>query len=214
MIVLTINYHELFEAEIRRVTKKTFLLFFVLLFCLQGVVFSAVIVGGRTGTLVITSSNGAVLTVGPNDPLPVIQDGSVIKVVNGTAQISTTDTTTVKVVAGNQTFQLAAGTNMNLIYEPSGAVFMEVTAGRVTTVVADGKTAMMGTGNQVRLLANGDIEVVQGEVTLTDSDGNTTTLGPGAILNGYTPPVIPDVLSMDSNVQSEETSRDISPIKS
>ena len=91
---------------------------------------------------------------------------------------------------------------------------MEVTAGQVTTTTADGRTATLTTGNQVRFTSDGGMKAVKGDVVITDSNGKTTTLKAGATLAGYTPPSVGDIGDLDGTVQSEETSRDISPTQS
>lgn len=184
------------------------------LVCFQLTASAAVVVEARTGTLIITNSDGATLTVGPTDPLPMIQDGSSVQVVDGIARISTKGTTTLQVVVGTQTFQLAAGTTLNVMFEPTGAVIAEAMTGKMTTTLADGRVPTVDTGDQIRLTPDGGFEAIRGEVILTDGTGKTEVLGPGNKIEGYTPPETPDVVTMDTTVQSEENSRDISPVQS
>ncbi len=194
--------------------KKTSLLVIGFFLCFQLAVFAAVVVEARTGTLIVTNPDGTTLAVGPTDSLPLIQDASSVKVVDGIARISTTGTTTLQVVAGTQTFQLAVGTTLNVMFEPTGAVIAEAMTGKMTTILADGRTATVDTGDQIRLTPDGGFEAIKGEVILTDSTGRTEILDAGNKIEGYTPPETPDVATMDTTVQSEENSRDISPVQS
>ncbi|MFH0984180.1 MAG: hypothetical protein V1882_01440 [Candidatus Omnitrophota bacterium] len=194
--------------------KKISLLAIGFLICFPLAAFAAVLVEGRTGTLIITNPDGTTITAGPNDPLPVIQDGASVKVMDGVARISTTGTTILQVLAGTLTFQLAPGTILNVMFEPTGAVIAEAMTGQMTTVIADGRTATMDAGDQIRLTPDGGFEAFKGEIILTDSTGKTEILGAGIKIEGYTPPETPDVLTVDTQVQSEETSRDISPVQS
>ncbi len=179
----------------------------------QATVFAAVNVGQRTGTFRITNPDGTVATVAPGDPLPAIADGATIEVVDGDVQVSTTDGYTVNFVAGGRTFQAAAGTTVNVTFESSGVFLVEVTAGRVTLITADNGTATLNPGAQVRVgsavtSATG-FEMVKGEVSLTDANGTTTTLTSAGNNS------LGDLgnMGLDTEVQSEETSRDISPVK-
>jgi uncharacterized protein (DUF2345 family) len=145
--------------------KKIFLAAFIFAWVFQSAAFAEVIVGERTGTLIVTSPDAScVVTVAPGDPLnaSTYLDGTLIQVVSGVARISTTGTTTIRVIAGGQTFQLAADTAVQVISEPAGAV-VKVTAGPVTTTSASGRTATLNSGDQIRLFPKtGALKVIKG----------------------------------------------------
>ncbi|HNX69111.1 MAG TPA: hypothetical protein PLL75_08045 [Candidatus Omnitrophota bacterium] len=196
--------------------KKIFWVTFIMLGVMQTVSFAAVTIDNRAGTLNITQPDGSVISVGPNEPLPVIQDGATVEAVNGSVQVSTTDGSTAKVVIGGQVLQISAGTTVNQTRDPSGSVSFEVTSGQAILLTTDGGTATLGVGTQI--LLNGPVEnaaglnVVKGEVTFVDASGNTTTIAGTPSVGGYQPPAIPDTTLVDTSVQTEEDSRDISPV--
>lgn len=196
--------------------KKIAWVTFILLGCFQIAALAAVTVNQHTGTLKITQADGTVVTVGPADALPVIQDGATIEVVDGVLLVSTTDASTAKVVANGQTFQLAAGTTISQTYDSTGAALFEVTAGQASLITTDGWTAALGPCAQIStsgpVTSTTGMNVVKGEVFFTKTGEKTTTMAGIPCAEGYQPPAIPDTTPLDTSVQNEENSRDISPI--
>lgn len=196
--------------------KRILISVFVLFMGLQVPAFAAINVVNRTGTIKITMpGGGAVITVNVGDPLSAIPDGASIEIVTGTAQFSATESSTVSVTAGGQTIQVTSGATVNVTMEASGASLVEVAAGNVTVQTSTGSTVTMNTGDQIRITtggANGGVEVLKGEVTSTTTGGETTTLT-APLGEPYTPPAVQEPAALDTNVQNEEGSNDISPVK-
>lgn len=184
---------------------------------------AAVDITNRSGTISIAMPDGSVVTVTVDQQLPaVIPDGAVITVVSGTANVSTSGTSTVSVSIGGSTVQVSAGTTLRLGLNPTGVANISVTTGQA--IVSNGGTsATIGSNSSINVISDantgmGSFQVVSGSVTFQLPDGTTVARDPANPTvefkaEAYTPPALPDVTNVRNDVAGGETARDISPAK-
>ena len=112
--------------------------------------FAAVTVANQTGTIAITTPTGEVITVEAGQPLPSIASGSTIEVITGTAEISATGNDSVQVLVNNATATLTNGATVQVKVDlQSGNGTLNVVAGSVTLINADGTTQVVTPGAPV-----------------------------------------------------------------
>jgi hypothetical protein len=201
---------------------KTMLLAGFFVFALVASSFAAVNIENRTGTIKVSMPDGTVLTIAANQPLPAIPDGAVITLVSGTASITTTGASMVSVAIGGSTVQINSGSSVNLGLNSSGTANIATTSGQV--VVSNGGTkATLDTGDSVNVSVNsatstGSFQVVSGSIDVQTPNGQSSTLDSNSPAfefkaEAYTPPAITDVPEVKTEVKTEETTKDISPVK-
>jgi uncharacterized cupin superfamily protein len=168
--------------------KKTLWGAFALVFVFQTVVFATVTVGKgtRSGKWRISQSEmGAKgIEVGPQEPLPVIPDGSSV-LVQGNAELTTTGKSTVYLIEAVP-FKLLEDTTCKRTTVPGTTdILVEVSAGKATVTQPDKRVLELDAGDQVRLTKAGNVDVVKGEVVLSESSGKTTKFAAGKSLEGF-----------------------------
>jgi hypothetical protein len=111
------------------------------------------------------------------------------------------------------------------VNQSTGAVVWAATAGTVTVTANNGTTATINAGSAVQITTNQTTGVttmtaIRGTVTVHTTNGVTVTLNsdnPTFSTNdkgeAYTPPPPPPVEPLETGVQTEESARDISPVK-
>ena len=203
--------------------KKTLLLASAFVFLTAFSAFAAVNVADRTGTIKIGMPDGTSVTVTADQALPAIPDGAVISIISGTANISTTGSSTVNVTMGRTSVQVSAGSAVSVSFDQAtGNANIASTSGQVT-VTNNGNIATLDSGDAVKVVVNsstnqGTLQAETGSVNVRLADGSSTTLDSNHPsldfqAEAYTPPALPDVGTVETNVRTEETAKDISPIK-
>ena len=198
--------------------KKLLFLIMTFFFAFQLTCFADINITNQNGTIKITSPDGTVVTVEAGQPIPPIADGSKIEIISGTVELSTTGTSTVNLVIDGNTVGVSAGTTLKFGLDSAGATTLSVTAGSVSLKTTDGKTVALDTGDGITVNKGpggaSTIQVITGTISITGLDGKTATYSPDnqPKAEPYTPPDIPGG-QVDTQVQTEETARDISPVQ-
>jgi ferric-dicitrate binding protein FerR (iron transport regulator) len=127
----------------------------------------------------------------------------------GAIKITMPDGTFVVVAADQALPVIPDGATIEIL---SGLANIVVSDNSVATVVANGQTVALTSGDSVSVGTNASgapvLTVNAGEVTVTGANGQTSTISapPGT---GNLPP---DAATLDTSVQDEETAKDISPV--
>ncbi len=180
--------------------KKILLLTAACFLVLQAASFAAITITGQTGTIKITDSKGKVTIVKAGEPMPAIADGSTIQIVSGTADIGATGTSSVNVLSGKDTIQIAVGDQASFSVGSTGATTVTDIAGNISVTKGDGST--------ITLNAGGNMVIAFTPSTGTNNNNNNNK---GA--EAYTPPPVNNLGQINTNVKGEESAKDISPVK-
>ena len=147
-----------------------FMLF--LTFALTNLVWGAITISQRTGSIKIIYPDGKEVIVAVDEELPSIPDGSTIIILSGSAEITATEDSFVNVQAGSMTAYLDGGDSIEASFDPDSATGnLNLLSGEVEYSTLEGETGTLHSSNPSFSTDAGSVET---EVVVEEDSGDIT----------------------------------------
>jgi phage gp45-like len=170
--------------------KRILFLLAVSIFAFQFSCFASITITKNSASIkIIPAGGGTPVTVDAGEPIPTIADGSTIKITKGNITVATTPPSTVTLSIDGNKIAMSAGSAIQVSISSSGAIKIFDSIGTASVTTLDGKTISMKQGQTI---------IITGKKVTS--------------LEAYQPPDNNPGPQFNTQVQTEENSRDISPV--
>ena len=134
---------------------------FLISMMLSQTVYAKDVITNRTGTIMITRPDGAVFTIGKDEPLPDIPSGSTVEILDGSANIAST-AGFIQVIVGNSAATVKPGDSISAFVDlETGMAGFKTSSGEIN-IVTGNTTAIVKAGQKALM----SLDKTKGEVSI------------------------------------------------